>query len=271
MHSVRHMLTRTQEASAILGVLGGLVVWLALYSQLEPVSRWWSPRWRFLQAPGCTTPWRSSPTTRRRSCCCWRWSCSPWVSCAASSRRSARASMLAGRREGAGNVARRIARHRHAVLLLLRRAAVHRLRLRRRAARRHLLLSDLRADGERGGARPAVRPGRLARGAGLSRLRPRRRDRRRLGHRPPAAGALAGTLGSRSALGAGRDPSAGRPTVNAADPRGIGRGARHRRPRLALGDPRDRRRRADPRLCAGRSAGDDHGQRRHGGRCRLSC
>ena len=57
----------------------------------------------------------------------------------------------------------------------------------------------------------------------------------------------------------------------AADPCGAGRGPRHRRPRMALGHSRDRRGRADPWLCAGRSAGHDHGQRRHGGRCRPSC
>ena len=52
---------------------------------------------------------------------------------------------------------RRQPRHRHAVLLVLGGAAVHRLRLGRRAARRDLLLPDRRADGQRGGARPAVR------------------------------------------------------------------------------------------------------------------
>ena len=39
MRSLSHS-DGTQDASAVLGVLGALVVWLALYSQLEPFSRW---------------------------------------------------------------------------------------------------------------------------------------------------------------------------------------------------------------------------------------
>jgi|SRR5579871_5629250 len=39
MHSLRHS-DAIHEASSILGAAGGLVVWLALYSQLEPASRW---------------------------------------------------------------------------------------------------------------------------------------------------------------------------------------------------------------------------------------
>ena len=89
--------------------------------------------------------------------------------------------LLAGRREGVGNVLAAVARHRHPVLLLLRRPAVHRFRQRRRAAGRHLLVPDLRTDGERGGARASVRAGRLESGADLSRLRPRGRHRRPAG------------------------------------------------------------------------------------------
>src|SRR3546814_8913063 len=47
--------------------------------------------------------------------------------------------------------------HLHALLLLLGRAAVCRLRLRRRAALRHLLFPDLRADDQRGCAWSALR------------------------------------------------------------------------------------------------------------------
>ncbi len=82
---------------------------------------------------------------------------------------------------------RRRARHRDALLLLLGRAAVHRLRLGRRAARRHLLLPDRGADDQRGGARPAVRAARLEGRADLSRLRPDHRHRRGLGDRPVQA------------------------------------------------------------------------------------
>ena len=39
MRSLSHS-DGTQDARAVLGVLGALVVWLALYSQLEPFSRW---------------------------------------------------------------------------------------------------------------------------------------------------------------------------------------------------------------------------------------
>lgn len=39
MRSLSHS-DGTQDAGAIVGVLGALVVWLALYSQLEPFSRW---------------------------------------------------------------------------------------------------------------------------------------------------------------------------------------------------------------------------------------
>ena len=39
MHILRHS-DATREASSILGVVGGLAVWLALYSQLEQISGW---------------------------------------------------------------------------------------------------------------------------------------------------------------------------------------------------------------------------------------
>ena len=107
------------------------------------------------------------------------------------------------RRQRAGCVAR----YRHAVLLLLRRAVVHRLRQRGRAAWGDVFVPDRRADGERGGARAAVRAGRLESGADLSRLRPRRCHRLRLGHRPAASRALARGMGSQHALGRGRASS----------------------------------------------------------------
>ena len=153
-------------------VLAGLVLWAILYSQLD----WFSN----LVVSGLAVP----PGTRMHEAVAFFAYDTPKVLLLLtlvvfamgvvrsffSPERTRR--LLAGRREGAGNVACRLTRHRHAVLLLLGRAAVHRLRLRRRAARRHVLLPDLRPDGERGGARPVVRPGRLAGGAGLSRLRP---------------------------------------------------------------------------------------------------
>ena len=78
--------------------------------------------------------------------------------------------------------------HRHAVLLLLGGAAVHRLRAGRRAAGRDLLVPDLGADGQRGGAGAAVRPVRLEDRRALPGPGPGGRHRRRLGHRPAEDG-----------------------------------------------------------------------------------
>ena len=150
-------------------VLAGLVLWALLYSQLEPFSRrsgrrrWQCPRnqaargrgvLRLRHAEGAAAARAGRVRDGRRAQLLLAGAHAPPAG------RPAR-----GRRQCAG----RVTRHRHAVLLLLGRAAVHRLRLRGRAARRHLLLPDRRADGERGGARPAAWPGRLAGGAGLSR------------------------------------------------------------------------------------------------------
>ena len=96
------------------------------------------------------------------------------------------------RRQCAG----RIARHRYSILLLLRRAAVHRLRQRGRAARRNFFVPDLRADGERGGARTSLWTCRLENCAHLSRLWSCRRYRLRLDHRPVPSRTLAGGMGS---------------------------------------------------------------------------
>ena len=75
----------------------------------------------------------------------------------------ARADAAGPRRQARGGRQRprRAARGRDAVLLVLRGAAVHRLRHDRRAARRDVLVPGLGADGERGRARAAVRPLRL--------------------------------------------------------------------------------------------------------------
>ena len=56
--------------------------------------------------------------------------------------------LLSGRRLGVGNVLAAIAGHRHAVLLLLGGAAVHRLSFRRGADGRDLFVPDFRADGQ---------------------------------------------------------------------------------------------------------------------------
>ena len=69
--------------------------------------------------------------------------------------------ILAGKREAIGNVLAALLGRRDAVLLLLGGAALHRLRHDRRAARRDVLVPRLGADGERGRARPALRPVRL--------------------------------------------------------------------------------------------------------------
>ena len=66
-----------------------------------------------------------------------------------------------GRRQRAG----RGARHRHARSAPARPCRCSSASSARRAARRHLLVPDRRADGQRGGARPSVRAGRLEGGA----------------------------------------------------------------------------------------------------------
>jgi hypothetical protein len=91
--------------------------------------------------------------------------------------------LLAGGGEGVANVMAASLGHRHALLLLLGGAAVHRLRAGRRAAGRDLLVPDRRADGQRGA---------LALLFGLFGWKIARSiwawgsggDRRRLGHRP---------------------------------------------------------------------------------------
>ena len=77
--------------------------------------------------------------------------------------------LLAGKREGVGNVLAAALGIVTPVLLLFRRAAVHRLRQRRRAAWGYLFVPDLGADGQRGGAWTSVRAGRLESGADLPR------------------------------------------------------------------------------------------------------
>ena len=64
-------------------------------------------------------------------------------------------------RRGRGQRPGGLARRRHPVLFLLGGAAVHRLRAGGRAARHHLLVPDLGADGQRGRARAAARTLRL--------------------------------------------------------------------------------------------------------------
>ena len=92
-------------------------------------------------------------------------------------------------------------RHRHAVLQLLGRAAVHRLRRGRHPAGRHLLVPHRRADGQRDRAGAALRPVRLGGRGPLPQHRPPHRHGRRLGDRPPQDGALHRGLGARDPHG----------------------------------------------------------------------
>ena len=105
-------------------------------------------------------PWAprssSSSSRFRKSSCCSPLSSSSSGCSGASSRPSARGSCSRGAR-GVRQRPRGALRHRDAVLLLLGRAALHRFRHGRRAARRHVLVPDLRADGQRGRARAALR------------------------------------------------------------------------------------------------------------------
>lgn len=94
--------------------------------------------------------------------------------------------LLAGKREGLGNIAGRPSWHRHAVLLLLGGAAVRRLRVRRRTARRDLLVPDRGADGQRGCPWTAFRPRGLEGRADLSRFRAWGGDHLGMGDRPTA-------------------------------------------------------------------------------------
>ena len=95
--------------------------------------------------------------------------------------------MLGGKREGVGNVLAAGLGRRDAVLLLQRRAGVHRLRRRRDPARGHAQLPDREPAGERGRGRAPLRDVRLRGRRALHRLRPAARDRRGLRARPDAA------------------------------------------------------------------------------------
>ena len=88
-------------------------------------------------------------------------------------------------------------RHRDALLLLLGGAAVHRLRHRRGAPWRHLLLPHLGPHGQRDSAGAPVRSLRMESGTHLRDHRPRDRHRRRVGDRTAQARALGGALGLR--------------------------------------------------------------------------
>ena len=114
---------------------------------------------------------------------------------AAHARPAARAARDDRQRDG------RQPRHRHALLQLLGGAAVHRLRRGRHPARRDLLVPHRRADGQRDRPGAALRALRLGGRGPLPRHRPPHRHRRRLGHRPPAHGALRRGLGARDPHG----------------------------------------------------------------------
>ncbi len=139
------------------------------------------------------------------------------------------------------------------VLLLLRRAALHRLRGGRHPARRHLRLPHQLADGQRGRAGPAVGPVRTRHRARLHGRRADRGDGRRARHRQAAHGALRRGLRLGPAgqgRGGDRDPShLGRPHPRCV---GVHQGPRAAHP--ALRADRHRHRRADPRLCARRTS-----------------
>ena len=115
----------------------------------------------------------SSSTTRRRSRCCSAGSCSPSRAALVHERRAhpraARRSPRGRRQRGRGD-----ARRRHPVLLVLGGPGVHRVRLRRRAARRDAVVPDRQPAGQRGRRRAAVRPVRLADRRPVHRLRPGR-------------------------------------------------------------------------------------------------
>ena len=88
-------------------------------------------------------------------------------------------------------------RHRDAVLQLLGRAPVHRLRRGRHPARRHVLVPHRRTDGQRDRSRAALRHVRRRGRGPLPGHRAHHRHGRRLGHRPPQDGALHPGLGAR--------------------------------------------------------------------------
>ena len=187
--------------------VAALIVWGAVYSQLVPFADWVVAS---LPVDPKSQSRRGDPLLRLRH--------AEGVDAAHAGRlRHGRRAQLLLAREDPGAACRearrrrqragRGSRHRHSLLLLFRRAAVHRLRQRGRAARRDLFVPDLGADGERGGARASVRTGRLEGGAHLSRLRPCRRHRLRLGHRPAASRTLAAAVGAQHSLGRGRSPA----------------------------------------------------------------
>ena len=154
------------------------------------------------------------------------------------------------------------ARHRHAVLLVLGRAAVHRLRHGRRAARRDLLVPHLGADGQRGRPGAALRPLRLEGGRPLPGHRPAHRHRLRVDHRAAAARALTSRTGS-SRRGQEAPASTEEQLAVGGPRRGrLAGGEGHRRQGLAVRAGRHRRRRRHPRLRAGELHGVHHGQGR---------
>ena len=112
--------------------------------------------------------------------------------------------LLRGRRETTGNVMAAGLGIVTPVLQLLGGAAVHRLRRGRHPAGRDLLVPDRRAHGQRDRPGAALRAVRLGGRRPLPRHRPAHRHRRRLGHRPPAHGALHRGLGARDPHGRGR-------------------------------------------------------------------
>ncbi len=135
-------------------------------------------------------------------------------------------------------------RDRHAVLLVLGGAALHRLRGGRDPARGHLRLPDQQPDGQRGRARPAVGPLRPRDRAPLHGRRAHGRGRRRAGPRPPAARAVDRAVGPRRP-GRGRRDVARPPALGRAAPArrlDVHQGPRPQGP--ALRDHRDRDRRA---------------------------
>ena len=166
------------------------------------------------------------------------------------------------RRQTAGSRQRpgRRSRHRHAVLLLFGRPAVHRLPAGRGPARRDLLVPDLGTDGQRDRPGPAVRALRLADRPALSRPRARGRHRGRPRHRLPEDGTPSRGLGPRYPVGWGdrlrRWP---RPRRGREGGERLATRPRDRRPGLALYRARRRSRGRHPWLRARGPHGLDHG------------
>ena len=175
--------------------------------------------------------------------------------------------LLGGRREGAGNVMAAGLGVVDPVLLVQRRACLHRIRRRRRPHRRDAELPDLQPDGQRGRHRHAADDVRLADRGHLHRRRPDDRRRGRLDTRTPRGAALGRAVRL-------RDPPrrpARRPVRRAdrrpAHPDGRRRGRLHPAQDLALPARRHRARCGHPRLGAHLVL---HQLRRRGQRLRRS-